>query len=238
MNVEDQRSGFGFIWDQEAQTFQPPEPPNMKRAIWLAKKMMAEIIFDLIAMEGNPCSIPEIQTLLGGITIGGRKVSDVSQVLNLNDALIQLFQWVESGRFSLTSEIACDLHRLVSRGEALEEGVFRRGPVSISGTSFQPPSDQDFETGFKQMTSVAERITNPFEKGMIVFLYIARSKCFWTANRRTGLLLMNGILLAAGQNFISIPAIQQPEFRQRMIRFYESGDASELMVFLKHRVKT
>ena len=92
MNVDEQRRGFGFIWNQEALTFQPPEPPSMKRAIWQAKKMMAEIIFDLIAMEGNPCTIPEIQALLGRITIGGRKVLDVSQVLNLNDALKTSFR--------------------------------------------------------------------------------------------------------------------------------------------------
>ena len=230
MNADD--LVFGFIWNQAALPLPAPEPPNLKSAIWRTKKIMAEIILDLIALEGNPCTVPEIQTLLGGITIGGRKVLDVSQVFNTQEALRHLFKSVESGKFTLCPKIACDLHRLIARGEALEEGVFRRGAVSISGTNFQPPHDQDFETGFMQMASAAERIENPYEKGMAIFLYIARSKCFWAGNRRTGLLLMNGILLAAGQDIISIPSIQQTEFRQKMFRFYESGDATELMIFL------
>ena len=112
------------------------------------------------------------------------------------------------------------------------EVAFRQGSVSISGTNFQPPSYQDLKTGFMQMSLATERIFNPFEKAAAVFLYIARSKCFWSANRKIGLLLMNGILLVAGQDFISIPAIHQREFRQKLIRFYESGNATELMDFL------
>ena len=112
--------------------------PNQKRAIWRAKKVFAEIIHDVTALEGNPFTVPEIQTLLDGITVGGRKVSDSEQVLNQKDSFLHLFNSVESGHFSLCPKIACDLQRIAARGEALKEGVFRDGNDDFSLQTADP----------------------------------------------------------------------------------------------------
>ena len=82
------------------------------------------------------------------------------------------------------------------------------------------------------MARAAEQIVNPFERAMAVFLYMARTQCFWDGNKRTGRLLMNGILLQSGQDIISVPPSHQPEFNEKMIRFYESADATEMMRLL------
>ena len=60
--------------------------PDRKLALFKARKMLPEYVFDTTQLEKNPVTFPEVQTLLDGTTIGGHKVSDVEQVLNIRDA--------------------------------------------------------------------------------------------------------------------------------------------------------
>jgi len=218
-------------WEPQRVHFPEFATPDTKRSIWRAKKIFAEIIHDITALEGNPFTLPEIQTLLDGVTVGGHKISDAEQVLNQKNALLHLFKLVESGEFQITSQTACVLQSIAARGEALKLGVFRDGPVSISGTVYKPPV-ADLEKNFLQMAAEVAKQQNPFAQAMLAFLHVARTQCFWDGNKRTGRLLMNGILLKAGQDIITIPANKQLEFNQKMIAFYESGDATEMMNFL------
>lgn len=223
---------FGFSWNPVAIPFPTLTAPDTRRAIWRAKKIFAEIIHDITVMEGNPFTVPEIQTLLDGITVGGRKVTEAQQVLNQKDSLLTLFEMVEQGTFALTPEVALKLQSLAARGEALEEGVFRTGKVSISGSTYLPPVGTNLRAAFEKMATASPQIDNLFERAMAVFLFVARTRCFWGSNKRTGRLLMNGLLLESGQDILSIPAAKRQEFNEKMIRFYESAEATEMIAFL------
>lgn len=225
-------AAFGFLWNSAEIPFPELATPDTRRAIWRAKKIFAEILHDITVMEGNPFTVPEIQTLLDGITVGGRKVSDTQQVLNQKDSLLALFEMAEQGCFALTPEIALRLQSLAARGEALEEGVFRTGKVTISGTNYLPPVGLDLRQAFAAIAAQAAKIENIFERAMAVFLFVARTQCFWDGNKRTGRLLMNGLLLQSGQDIISIPAAKRQEFNEKMIHFYETAEATEMMALL------
>jgi len=143
---------------------------------------------------------------------------------------------VTTGTFALTPDVARTLQGIAARGEALQEGVFRSGPVGIAGTAYRPPSGDGLavvlERSFLKMAESAARLANPYERGMAVFLHVARSQSFWDGNKRTGRLLMNGVLLAAGQDIITVPAERRLDYNQKMLAFYESGDGTEMMKFL------
>lgn len=65
-----------------------------------------------------------------------------------------------------------------------------------------------------------------------MFLFTARSRLFWDGNKRTGRLVMNGILLSQGQDIVTVPAKLATDFNRGMIRFYESANGTEMMDFL------
>ena len=44
--------------------------------------------------------------------------------------------------------------------------------------------------------------------------------------------MMNGLLMTEGIDAISIPAIRAAEFNFRMVDFYTTRDASQMMVFV------
>ncbi len=77
-----------------------------------------------------------------------------------------------------------------------------------------------------------ERFPHPLERGIALFLSTARNQFFWDGNKRTGRLLMNGTLLHAGQDIITIPARNQLEFNTKMLAFYDSGDGTEMLEML------
>lgn len=44
--------------------------------------------------------------------------------------------------------------------------------------------------------------------------------------------MMNGVLMSHGMDAISIPAAGAQDFNEKMVRFYRSKDATEMMAFL------
>lgn len=56
--------------------------PDVRRACFQALKILEGIVYDTVFLEGNPFILPEVKTLLDGITVGGHKLLDERQVLN------------------------------------------------------------------------------------------------------------------------------------------------------------
>lgn len=100
-------------------------PPNKELAIQLAKRQLAEFVYDAVNLEGINLTLPEVQTLLDGITVGGHKIEDQEIALNQIRAWRLLFSWVEAGQFSLSADAICRLHLVAGQNEALEAGSFR-----------------------------------------------------------------------------------------------------------------
>lgn len=65
-----------------------------------------------------------------------------------------------------------------------------------------------------------------------MYLFGALNQFFYDGNKRTSRLMMNGILLGAGEDAISVPGGSRLEFNQAMIRFYDSQDGTEMMRFM------
>ena len=75
-------------------------------------------------------------------------------------------------------------------------------------------------------------VQQPFEKAAAFFLFGALQQFFFDGNKRTSRFMMNGILMSAGIDAISVPAAKAQEFNENMVRFYLSKDATEMMAFL------
>ena len=62
----------------------------------LAKRQLAEFVCDAVNLEGINFTLPEIQTLLDGITVGGHKVTNQRIALNQADTWRTLFELIEN----------------------------------------------------------------------------------------------------------------------------------------------
>ncbi len=96
--------------------------PSTEKALFLAKKQLPEFIYDAVNLEGIHYTLPEVQTLLDGITVGGHRQSDQAITLNQAAAWQFLFAAIEGESFELSKSFVCELHAIAGKEEALQGG--------------------------------------------------------------------------------------------------------------------
>ncbi|MCL5891651.1 MAG: Fic family protein [Deltaproteobacteria bacterium] len=206
--------------------------PDKELALFLFKKNKADYIYNVCALEGNPMTFPEIQTLLDGVTVGGHKIDDEQQVLNQNKSVGLLFSMLQNREFKLNKETFCKLNYVVSSGESIKPGEFRTGQVTIGGTDFIPPKagelDELLDKGIKEIS----KIENPIVRSFAFFGFGSKHQFFWDGNKRTSRLMANGVLLENGYPALNIKAKDGLEFNKTMIEFYNSGNYNVLLTYL------
>lgn len=237
---------LGFTWNQSA--VPAGQSTSVERAAFRYKQSLAEFVYDAGALEGNPFTYPEVQTLLDGVTVGGRKLADQQQIQNLGEAAKRLFSMVRDGKFCFDKPTSDELHRLVATGEALDPGQFRGEGDPLNLTVWPsvylgkeerywplptekgaPDLNRVFMGG---ITALSSEVSDPRERGMAYFLFGALQQFYFDGNKRTARFMMNGILMSHGVDAISVPAARFQDFNEKMVRFYTEKDATEMMHFL------
>jgi len=207
--------------------------PNRDKALMLAKRQLSELVCDAVNLEGINFTLPEIQTLLDGVTVGGHKISDQHIAVNQAQAWRTLFLWIEHNQFSLTIDQACELHAIAAKDEALAWGTFRSGAVTIAGTEYMPPAASTLPELFTRMVAETLQLPDVYDQAIFIFLTMARCQFFYDVNKRLGRFMMNGWLLNAGRPAINLPAKRQLEFNRLMLDFYQSGEQAPMNAFLR-----
>ncbi len=205
---------------------------RVQYAVFLAKKLHAQSVFNMAFQEGNPFTFVEVKTLLDGITVGGHKISDEDQVIRIAKAWQHLFNLVENEQFDVSPSSANAINGIVAEREALEWGEFRTADVSIAGTDFRPPSASELPGRFRKMQSKLQTCGDVEQRAFTVFLACARNQFYFDGNKRTGQLLMNGMLLTAGEPIASIPASRTVDYNALMLEYYETGRDNKIREFL------
>ena len=207
--------------------------PNRDKALMLAQREIVSLVHNAVELEGIHFTLPEIQTLLDGITVGGHTLTDQKIAINQGDAWLFLFTAIRNRTFALSVKFACELHAIAGENEALEWGKFRSGGVTIAGTDYMPPPADQLADLYESMIVSANQFNDIYDRAIHVFLTMARCQFFYDVNKRMGRFMMNGILLDAGYPAINLSAKRQLEFNQLMLAFYTSGNESAMNQFLR-----
>ena len=205
---------------------------NQKIALMLARRSLSELVCDAVNLEGINFTLPEVQTLLDGITVGGHRLHDQEITLNQSNAWKKLFSDIEADKFELTKDYLVSLHDIAGRNEALEWGCFRSGGVTIAGTDYIPPKAKELDESFKIMVEQTSQIKDIYEQSVFIFLEMARYQFFYDVNKRMGRFIMNANLLKHGYPVINVPAKRQLEFNQKMLNFYNLHVHKEMTEFM------
>ncbi len=207
--------------------------PNRDKALMLVQREIAAFVCDAVELEGIHFTLPEIQTLLEGITVGGHKLSDQQIAINQGNTWRFLFTDIKENKFKLHSDYICKLHHIAAKNEALEWGQFRTGGVTIAGTHYMPPPALNLQDLFEKMVEESNVFDDIYDQAIFIFLTMARTQFFYDVNKRMGRFIMNALLLNSGYPAINLPAKRQLEFNQLMLNFYESGNQKEMNKFMR-----
>ena len=198
------------------------------RALGIAIKLREQIIYDLSKSEGSILTLSETMVVIEGYTVEGGRVRDVELVSALRDAYDEMFYLVRDNGFQVDKETICLVNWIVARNENHDNiGNFRKSGIAITGTTHKGTSVKDF--GIKYIEIIDRFNENKLEdKAIDLFLDIAKTQFFGDGNKRTGQLMMNGILIGEGYCPVVLNFRENKERRDKLIHFYETDDREPL----------
>jgi Fic family protein len=204
---------------------------NTAKALFYAKKIIAQTVTDVVNLEDINYTVAEVQTLMDGITVGGHKIHDELIVINQINAWQFLFDAISNNNFAVSHDFCCKLHKIVANQEALAWGEFRSSLVSISGTQYTPPNSSRLNTLWNEIVSDVDKQLHStkqlpaaaqlYQTAISLFAKMAKYQFFYDGNKRTARMMMSGLLLANGSPMINVPAKRKNEFHQIMINYYD-----------------
>ena len=198
-----------------------------------ARANMKSNIYDQAVLEGVATTFSQTEEILENGTVSGMTADDVQKILNLKHAWEFILDkdviQAESNYYLL-----CHIAKLVNEGFFYDGGRIRGVPVTIGGTKYVPPIPQELEVKEcidKIINSNKEKIDIAIE----LCMYCMRTQIFIDGNKRASVIFANHYMIAHGLGLIVIPEAQVPEFKKKLVKYYEKSDIKEVNKFLKDK---
>lgn len=210
-----------------------PESSSREATFFLRKNLPTFVYNTLRLLEKNPTNLPDTRMILEGRSVAGLSIDDLIQVKQFGDGAKLLAKMVDSGSFELAPDSLMPIHTIVGKEEALEWGVFRKGPVYVGDCVYLPPDAGDIPGIIKSGCHDLREISDPVARACNTFAFFFKTQPFYDCNKRTAMLAMNGILLSEGIYPLFIPAKLDSETGLAIDALYEHGDTDPLAEVFK-----
>lgn len=173
-----------------------------KQNVFIAKKMLTEIIYNSAYVEGCNVTFPQTEAILQGMRINNVKLDDIQTIINLRNA------W----RFVLNN-----------LDEPLNLNFINKVNENILWNEYIPPIPDD-KTVSDKLKDI-ESISNPIESAVEYFAWATRAQLYWDGNKRTSTLVANAILIKHGAGVFTIGEDTANEFNDCLRHLYNTEDA-------------
>ena len=185
------------------------------------ERLVVELSWKSSKIEGNTYTLLDTEKLiLENKEAPGHTHSEAQMILNHKDA----FTFVrENTAFFQTLSRAHieELHSILVKDLKVGPGL-RERVVGIIGSVYQPLDNvHQVREGLEALTAAVERVETPYAKALTALLGVSYLQPFEDGNKRTARLLANAILLAYGRAPLSYRSVEESEYREAMLVFYE-----------------
>lgn len=185
------------------------------------ERLVIELSWKSSKIEGNTYTLLDTEKLiLENKEAPGHSHSEARMILNHKDA----FNFVrENTAFFRTLSRAHieELHAILIKDLNVGEGL-RERVVGIVGSLYQPLDNlHQVREGLEALIEAIARVQTPYAKALVALLGISYLQPFEDGNKRTARLLANAILLAYACAPLSYRSVEENEYREAMLVFYE-----------------
>ncbi len=205
--------------------------PRIQTNLEFARSNMKRIIYNQAILEGIATTFRDTETIIENGKIHNVDAEGVQKILNLK----------HSWEFILDKDViqsncdyylCCYIARLVNEGFYQNGGRIRGVPVTIGGSSYIPPLPMEFDVKEK-----IDRIVNSSMSGKAkaieLCLYVMKTQIFNDGNKRTAVIFANFYLISQGLGLLIIPFDKVPEFKKKLVCYYEDTDTESVKKFLE-----
>lgn len=238
----DKRSGlklynFNLLSDLPADIFTDKEIEQLDKATAeyqkrtenlppaIQKKELERLIIELSwkssKIEGNTYTLLDTEKLiLENKEAPGHNKQEAQMILNHKDAFSFIRQNVAQF-VTLTKKNLEDLHAVLVKDLSVGLGL-RQKPVGVVGSIYQPLDNfYQINEAVGHLGAVITKMPSPYTKALLALLGIGYIQPFEDGNKRTGRLMANAILLAHHCAPLSYRSVDEVEYREAMLVFYE-----------------
>jgi len=242
VEIREQRRWTGITWDISAVDLsQVGGTGDPDRARHRFRSRLPDLIWDAARLEGNTFTLPEVRTLLEGVTVQGRPLQDQDQILALNEGFNTVDALVGDGRFSLSKECSDLIHGQVAVHEAIESGHFRGEGVTEGGGSVRlstggvvegRPAGESGGILRQAYADLLDFLSTEQDSRVRAFVYAAaviRHQLYFDGNKRTAKLMASGELMSHGFDAVSVPYARLHEQNLALDELFDTDDATALI---------
>lgn len=201
-----------------------PQNPNRREL----ERFVIELSWKSSKIEGNTYTLLETESLIKDARKAPGKTSfEATMILNHKSA----FETILANPAAFTHldlSGVLQLHNSLIANLDIPTGI-RTHPVGISGTSYLPPDNQwQLMQYFNQTLDYINQVPFPLEKALVTSAMIAYIQPFTDGNKRTARMLTNAILIAHKYYPLSYRSIDENEYKQALILFFETNNLHHL----------
>ena len=205
--------------------------PRVIQNLDFARVNMKANIYDQAVLEGVATSFPQTEDIINNGTVNGMTATDIQKILNLKHAWEFI---LDPDVIQAKSDyyLLCHIAKLVNEGFFADGGRVRGVPVTIGGSTYKPPLPIE--------SIVKERIDEILNSGKEIIdiaielcMYSMKTQIFLDGNKRASVIYANHYLIAHGQGFLVIPENHVPEFKKKLVAYYEGEPLETISDFLK-----
>ena len=185
------------------------------------ERLIIELSWKSSRIEGNTYTLLDTEKLiLENREAAGHDKKESVMILNHKAAFnfvrenAQIFK-------TLTRANLEQLHSILIKDLSINIG-FRKNPVGVTGSKYRPLDNIfQIQEAIEALSSSVSRAETPYAKALIALLGISYIQPFEDGNKRTARLMANAILLAYGCAPLSYRSVDENDYREGMIVFYE-----------------
>jgi len=196
-----------------------------------ARANLKSNIYDQAVLEGVATTFPQTEEIIENGTVNGMTADDVQKILNLKHAWEFILDrdviQADSNYYLL-----CHIAKLVNEGFFHDGGRIRGVPVSIGGTKYVPPLPIESQV-IESINEILKSEKDHLDIAIELCMYCMRTQIFVDGNKRASVIFANHYMISHGLGLIVIPENHVPEFKKKLVAFYESNDISDISDFLK-----
>lgn len=196
-----------------------------------ARANMKSNIYDQAVLEGVATTFPQTEEIIENGTVNGMTAEDVQKILNLKHAWEFILD-TDVIQADSNYYLLCYIAKLVNEGFFHDGGRIRGVPVSIGGTSYVPPLPIESQV-IEKINEILNADMDKVDIAIELCMYCMRTQVFLDGNKRASVIFANHYMIAHGLGLIVIPESHVPEFKKKLVKYYESADIAEIRDFLK-----
>lgn len=215
--------------DKEIQTLEDATAEYKRRttdtSAVIQKKELERLVIELSwkssKIEGNTYTLLDTEKLiLEGKEAPGHSKSEAIMILNHKEAFT--FVHENAHRFvNMTRANLEELHAILVKGLHVDSAL-RKKPVGVLGSRYQPLDNiHQIIDALENLSSAINKMRTPYGKALVALLGISYIQPFEDGNKRTSRLMANALLLAQGHAPLSYRSVDEGEYREAMLVFYE-----------------